>query len=328
MNLPVDLKNALHNELEHSKTKGLAKANEDLSTRYRSKDQRKEIASKGEQYMRQGGHRSAYIASRMPATFAANVRVLEELKRNMPEANFSTLLDIGSGPGTTMWAALSIFENLEEINLIEQDENLIKIGKRLAEQGDSPYLKKANWHHENILLDSKLAKHDLVTISYALNELPEEHLEKLVNKLWESTNQALMIIEPGTTAGFDRIKKVRKQLIERGAHLLAPCPHSKECPLSQNDWCHFSQRVERTSLHRQIKGGSLGYEDEKFSYLIFSRQPGTDQKRGRILRHPQKHSGHISLTLCSQEGVHNRIISKKEGPTYKEAKKADWGDLL
>ena len=92
-----------------------------------------------------------------------------------------------------------------------------------------------------------------------------------------------------------------------------------------NDWCHFPVRVERTSLHRRLKGGVLGYKDEKFSYLIAARRRIAPAPT-RIVRHPQKHSGHIRLTLCTPQGIEQRTVPKSQKELYKAARKADWGE--
>jgi len=135
----------------------------------------------------------------------------------------------------------------------------------------------------------------------------------------------LVVIEPGTMKGSAHIRAVRQQLLDLGGQLIAPCPHKLACP---SDWCHFAARVERTRLHRQIKGGALGYEDEKFSYVIAAKE-GAFACENRVVRHPIKGSGHVKLTLCTQDGKwEERIVSKKHGPLYRQARDADWGDSI
>ena len=91
------------------------------------------------------------------------------------------------------------------------------------------------------------------------------------------------------------------------------------------DWCHFAQRLERTSLHRQIKSAAVGHEDEKFSYLVFSRTPHAAAK-ARIVRHPQKRTGHVQLILCTPQGLRDQTISKSQKEEYRLGRKATWGD--
>lgn len=92
------------------------------------------------------------------------------------------------------------------------------------------------------------------------------------------------------------------------------------------DWCHFSQRLERTSQHRQLKGGALGYEDEKFSYIVASR-PSISAANSRIVRHPSIHSGYIQLELCTPAGSLDKLtVTRSHKQLYKQARKASWGD--
>jgi ribosomal protein RSM22 (predicted rRNA methylase) len=96
---------------------------------------------------------------------------------------------------------------------------------------------------------------------------------------------------------------------------------------ASGDWCHFSQRIERTSLHRQLKGGELGYEDEKFSYIVADKSCASPTA-ARIVRHPRKHSGHVQLMLCTTAGhIENRTVTRSSKAAYKQARKAEWGDI-
>ena len=91
------------------------------------------------------------------------------------------------------------------------------------------------------------------------------------------------------------------------------------------DWCHFSARLERTSVHRRLKDASLGYEDEKFSYLIFSKSPVVAAE-DRIIRHPRIHGGHVQLELCSPNGLQRITVGKSKKEAYRRARKVGWGD--
>jgi ribosomal protein RSM22 (predicted rRNA methylase) len=171
-------------------------------------------------------------------------------------------------------------------------------------------------------------KHDLVVISYTLGELPQPAAEAVLRKAWNCANKFLVVIEPGTRRGFAAINVARSTLIANAANIIAPCPHHFACPMAASgDWCHFAQRVERTSLHRQLKGGDLGYEDEKFSYLIAGKGDDVPPMGARIVRHPRKHGGHVKLVLCTSEGqIENRTVTRSSKEAYKRARKAEWGD--
>jgi ribosomal protein RSM22 (predicted rRNA methylase) len=244
--------------------------------------------------------------------------VLHELKLRISH-NFTSLLDLGSGPGTVLFAAIQELEGLQSILCFEKDAALIQLAKDLARFSQA---KNVSWQNGD-LAKPIFPPHDLVVISYALNELNNK--EEVVAKAWEATQSALVIIEPGTMPGFAVIRAARQQLIDSGASIAAPCPHNKLCPMPDNDWCHFSERVERTSLHRKLKSGTLGYEDEKYSYVIATKVPAVPCN-ARVLRHTQKHSGHLQVELCAPEGLVRKTISKRDGELYKQARKWEWGD--
>jgi ribosomal protein RSM22 (predicted rRNA methylase) len=146
------------------------------------------------------------------------------------------------------------------------------------------------------------------------------------------TAPTVVLIEPGTPAGFKRIVKARAALIAAGLTILAPCPHDALCPMAERgDWCHFAERLERSRLHRAVKGGELSYEDEKYSYVAAGRanagQAAADRLGARILRHPQLRKGLVTLQLCAASGDAIELkVSKSQGALYKQARRARWGD--
>lgn len=145
--------------------------------------------------------------------------------------------------------------------------------------------------------------------------------------LWNATKQILLLVEPGTPAGFAHLREIRTLLLPHGVHIAAPCPHEEECPLPDDDWCHFTCRIARSRLHKQLKGGDAPFEDEKFSYLALTRQ-NSAPAASRILRHPRIDSGKITLKLCTSEGLSTRQVRKKEGSLFKVARKSNCGDAF
>ncbi len=254
----------------------------------------------------------AYIAVRMPAIFEVVCKVLKEL----PVAPKSWL-DLGAGPGTASWAAMTLFPESSSFTLIEKEHKAIELGKKLF--GD-----RFSWI-KGCLPIMELPIADCAIFSYSLGEL--RNPSTAIEHWFKAEIPYLVLIEPGTPKGFSVIRDARDQILSSGGHLIAPCPHALKCPLKANDWCHFSARVSRDPLHRYLKGGSLGYEDEKFSYLIASKHPIVKPAFSRILRRPEKHSGHVRLSLCKADGTSTDMaIGRSNKKLYKMAKDASWGD--
>lgn len=312
----------LHDALEQFassyKIDQLTQAREELTRKYRDPNRHGQSVT----FMTTPLQRAAYVLTRMPATYAVIRNVLSTVKLQAEDFAIHTLLDLGSGPGTGLWAAFAEFPEIKQAVALEQDRELIATGKKLMQHVRS----RTTWLQKNIVTED-YPEADLTIISYAIGELSEEAQALVLQKAWKSTKQLLVIIEPGTKPGFASIKKARQSLLDQGAYPVAPCPHAEACPMPENDWCHFSERLERTSLHRKLKSAALGYEDEKYSYFAASKIPCVLPKN-RILRHPQKHSGHIQFELCTHEGIKKCTVSKKEGDLYKFARKADWGQVL
>ncbi len=313
MRLPDALRAAIAEEVADVSPAALSRAAARLSECYR--------AGKFSGAMSGPADRAAYLMTRLPATYAANATVFREFAVRV-DGPVRSLLDLGAGPGTAMWAAAETLPYLESFTAIERDVALLETGKRLASRG-SCSLQQVGWMQGDIR-EINRPPHDVVVLSYAIGELGDALA--VVRAAWKHAQMALVIVEPGTPAAFAQLVCAREMLIDLGAQIAAPCPHHHQCPLAaRNDWCHFSARVERTSEHRRLKGGELGYEDEKFSYVIACKSP-VHPAETRIVRHPLKHSGHVKLTLCTPEGLQHRTIGKSQKGLYRQARKTEWGD--
>lgn len=267
----------------------------------------------------------AYLATRFPATFAACSSVFHQIKLKT-DKSFETLLDLGSGPGTVVFAALEYFPSLKKIYIVEQDAFFIEFCKKTL-RDHFPYVSLEVL--ANDIKKTELKEVDLITSSYALNELGEKEFNEIAERVFSIQKDLAVFIEPGTPRGYSLILKLREMAFSKNKFPLAPCPHSLECPLAKTQkWCHFSERLPRSSIHRFLKEARLNFEDEKFSYFAASNIEITPLL-DRIIGHPRKHSGHISFDLCTKEGkATQEIISKRDGAFYKEAKELKWGDCL
>ncbi len=276
-----------------------------LSNRYRTESNKKLISY--EEHL-------AYLVSRMPATFAACGEVFMRLREIVPDFQPETMLDVGSGPGTAVLA----FGSIQNVAMVEIDEQFIAFAKKfLSDVSEKRWLSAV----------PKGETFDLVTSSYMLSEVQE--LDPMLDALEQTVGKMAVLLDTGTPHGYKTLMRARQYFIDKGYTILAPCPHNKPCPLLEGDWCHFSVRLPRSRLHRHIKGGSLGYEDEKFCYFIASKSYARDCQYDRILMPPQKRSGHMHLKLCTHDGeLSHELLSKKAKERYKEAKKKEWGDRI
>ena len=317
MKLPAELAQAIARELASIDSRELAAAARRLSERYA----RGEFAAA----LSDPADRDAYLAVRFPATYAASSKALGYVRDRMPDARFASLIDLGAGAGAATWAAAGAFAP-ETITCLERKSAFAAIGQRLAAASPGPALRGARWLTGDIREIDDLTAHDVVVLSYVLGEIPEGQIERAVRAAWQTTGTLLVLIEPGTPDSFRRLHAVRALLLAGGAHLVAPCPHAQACPmLATADWCHFAARLERTAAHRRLKSGALGYEDEKFSYLVAARQP-VALPDSRILRHPLIHPGHIRLTLCRPERPEHTTVTKSQKPLWRYARQLAWGD--
>lgn len=274
----------------------------ELSRKYRENNSDKQLTA---------SEVESYRTARMPATLAAIEAVLQEVAQRIHHP-VTSFLDMGAGLGAGLLGAREVFPQIDRAILVEKNPHMIAKGKELI---------NAEWVAKDFSrFEPKEA--DLVLFSYSLGEVSKRN--EILKKAWEAS-KTLVVIEAGTPTGFSVILGARARLIEWGGHMVAPCPHREKCPMEGFDWCHFSVRLQRTKEHMQAKEASLGYEDEKYSYVAFSKEKG-EICTGRVVRHPLKRSGHVILQICGQEGLVEKTITKKEGEIYKKARKLSWGN--
>src|SRR6267142_3143377 len=312
--LPAELKAALDGKLRGFSRSDAAGRAASISKTYRD--------GGGSGAIRSEADALAYALARMPATYAAVSAGLNALAEIMPDFAPKSLLDVGAGPGTATWAAAEAFPSLRDFALLDANDALRALALDLAR--DSTRLREIAYERgEARAALAKSDAADLVVVSYMIGELGDTERRALAELMWAKTRETLLVVEPGTPAGYARIIALREHLIARGAHVAAPCPHDGKCPLQAPDWCHFTQRLQRSRAHKQVKGVELPFEDEKFAYVALTRTPLV-QRPSRVLAQPTVTKVEVTAKLCTSAGLALAKVPRRSKLDYAAARRWRW----
>jgi ribosomal protein RSM22 (predicted rRNA methylase) len=314
--LPAGLRIALEAELHGVARDKIAERAAQISKTYRNSGNSRLIASEADAL--------AYALVRMPATYAAVIACLNALLGVRADFAPVSLLDVGAGPGTASWATAETFSSLQNFMLLDINAALQSLALELGRE-HARLAAMTSRRDAHALDEAEPA--DLVIASYLIGEVGDAERRTLTERLWAKTRDTLLVVEPGTPAGYERIIALRAQLIAAGAHVAAPCPHDENCPLSAPDWCHFAQRLPRLRAHIQVKGAELPFEDEKFSYVVLTRDPAP-MKFSRVLAPPVLNKVEVSAKLCTADGVSFTKVPRRDKAAYAKARRWRWGEAL
>lgn len=276
---------------------------------------------------------AAYALMRLPGTYAACAHALAEVHRLLPASTPSSLWDIGCGPGAAALAAHMTFPQIKSVRLTDRLPPFLDLAGTLVSMAN-PMAKVARDQADlSRIAECKHAAVDMAMINYVLTELEPTLAEALVQTAWQSASQMLVLVEPGTPAGFLQIARMRQKLIAAGACIVAPCTHALTCPREAKAvgvapvWCRFVERLPRSSLHRRIKQGTHGYEDESFAYLVASRIPARISG-GRVIGPVERSKVELSAPMCI-EGAEKRFsVATRDKEKTSQFKRLSWGDQV
>ena len=310
--VPAALKVAIDDLLQGVSRKDLAARSQGISTAYRGGDgSARAIASEADVL--------AYLVARLPATYAVAAAALDQVREAVPDFTPRLVLDAGGGPGTASWAARETWPNLRA-TLTDANRPFLAVATKLAPDIEALL---------RDLVRDDLPSADLVIASFVLAEIAAAAQAPLIRKLFAATTDILVLIEPGTPAGFERLRAARTALIEQRANVLGPCTHANTCPMRGGDWCHFSQRLPRSRDHLQAKGGSVPYEDERYAWLAVSRtRRSAFEGQARVLAPPAEAKPGITFKLCAPDGLERRFVARRDREAFAAHRRAGWGDLV
>ncbi len=311
MQLPLFLQEkvkSLYNEFQKGE---LVETRVNLTNKYKNEtgESKSLIASKQEGLL--------YAISRMPATYSVIYTLVSALFNQGLILDVNSVIDVGSGTGAGYFAFKEVDSDIK-INLVERDQFMIDVCKKLTD--DEVEILKAD-----IVKDNIDASADMIVVSYVLSEMKEQDRLNVALKLLEKTNKYLLIIDTGTPRTYENMMTLKRFVQENGYKIVAPCM-SEKCGL-KNDYCQFYSRVERSSLMRMAKSADLSYEDEKYFYLLISKE-NVQTDKFRVIRRPIIKTNNIELTICGKDGVKKQTFTKQNKEKFKLAKKAKINDLL
>ena len=268
-----------------------------------------------------------YAAIIMPATYAQLRGACAATAARIPAWQPTSLLDLGSGPGTALWAAQAQWPSIERMVAWERETSLIQLGRELGEHGSSS-VQQAHWERHDLAvgIDEGL-QYDIVVLAHVLNELSQAARERVLLGAWQRAAGILLIIEPGTSSAFAIVRSARDYLLRQGSLTIAPCPHNVPCPIA-HDWCHFPQRLQRPEFQRRARGAPSAWEDAKYSYAAMARFAPAAAIAGRIIREPEQTKGYISTHICTPDGIQKLQTLKRDREAFRAARKREWGDVL
>ena len=272
----------------------------------------------------------AYLGLRVPATYAQALGALRAVAEIIPFWRPTSLLDIGSGPGTATWAARSLWPELDEITCVDEDRNFISLGKQIIK--DSEPLRQVTWKNRDLRLgiSEDGNSYDLIIIANVLNELTPTAQEKLIGQAFNLCKGLLIIIEPGTPRGSQIVSSFAQKLHKVGI-LLAP--YIANTFVEDKDYyLHFPQRFIRPDFQRRIRQQmressemASDWEESKYAYVAISKFPAEENYWGRTVGEPDIQKGFLEVPVLTAESITKIKVMKRDKEAYAFAKHLKWG---
>src|SRR5690606_41538604 len=106
----------------------------------------------------------------------------------------------------------------------------------------------------------ELPSADVAVAAYVFAELEREEAGLVVDAMIEAA-PVVVVVEPGTPIGHQRILEVRDRMLDAGLRLAAPCPHHRPWPLAARAWRPLAARFNRPPWSRRAQGADAGPHD-------------------------------------------------------------------
>lgn len=235
----------------------------------------------------------AYLAYFFPLNFIRNQTVIQRILPTGVFDQIDHIIEVGSGCGTSHFALDNLGKDFK-YDFYELSRDAVSTHIKLSEELDLQ--RNCQWHTNKLPTAKTISNpKTLLLFSYSLNEF-----EEVPEWIYEAQN--LLIIEPSTKYDARRLMSLRAELLKAGLNPLAPCTHSKSCPLleeSKKDWCHDRVHIEMPDWFKKLEGFlPMKNSNLTFSYLLASKHLAPNQQGARIIGDSQKQKGKTIQMIC------------------------------
>jgi ribosomal protein RSM22 (predicted rRNA methylase) len=275
----------------------------------------------------------AYLALRSPATYAQSYGAMSAVAELLPSWNPSSLLDLGSGPGVSTWAAKTIWKSLSTAVCIDQDKNLLDLGEQIMQNIDRSL--SVSWRQCDVTRSANWPEgmFDLIVLSNVLNELSPAQVDSVIGQAWNACSGILLVVESGTPFGSGIVSSVAKKLSKTG-NLVAPYIANQF--ISNTDfYLHFPQRFIRPDFARRVRQRmrekslmASDWEEAKYSYVAIGRMEVDNFIKARSVGPVRVQKGFLEVPILTKDGIEICRVMKRDKENYAKRKRLQWGQLL
>ncbi|XP_052817002.1 methyltransferase-like protein 17, mitochondrial isoform X2 [Mya arenaria] len=292
-----------------------------------------------------GHNKLIYLGARLSPNYRVLLQIFYELQRFDSEFVPTSLLNVGSGVASAVWASNTIWKKaVQENYCVDTCTQMNDLARSLLSIDRGHPLKLAvngATFREAIPSDKDSNnRFPLVVSAYLLMEMPSvvERLE-LVELLWRLTDNYLVLVEHGTMAGYKLIQEARDYILQFGkenpsqeGHVFAPCMHDQLCPKMTHLELPCNFTVEYKALLLDVDHGQGSpRREERYSYVVMKKGPRPEQTdlMPRLVG-VNKKSGHVVLDMCLPDASYRRFNVSKKNSVHmlRCAKRCKAGDFL
>ena len=282
-------------------------------------------------YLRDPQFRMAYLQYFLPANLPKIGIPLGELALHpagLLNRERLRLLDVGSGPGTSLLGTMDFFGSQVnrptlDITAVDHVSENLREAEKLFRKQRSSYAAGASLRTiqcDVLEVERRIeGEFDIIVLSNVLNELfPGDgdrcakrgiFAAKLIDRLM-APDGAVIIIEPALRETSRDLLVIRDHLVAGGSTVFSPCIRQGSCPAleREKDWCHEDRPWVPPDFIRTVdRLTGLRKDSLKFSYLVLRRDGHSLAEYAgsggwRIVSEPLRSKGKIEFYLCGREG--------------------------